>query len=349
MLNLSYGWILIVIIIIRHTIRCMRVRKYDVRQHTSLNPTQTRSNALQPNSSKACATASINVLLQTRTNCDVLAQFCNLHYTVLPMQQFVVELVPIHINVHYILTNSVHASLLIIRFHFRPLERADIKKQFSVMPQSVHVEVGARSEIRCSAPEGLPLPTLQWLKNGVPLVSDTSVLVTAEGSVLITHASMQVSATFPSSSKMTNYSAHVSIDCERCWRKIPKLDGGNVASRCDKLYSLFRHQKNSIRRHSTNTTETIIIRCRTCPTIRAWRKILPAKGCPSPSVSPFTVSNFARCFRRNWFRFRDSFHNGPRASCHSVIAKLYMCGFRHDVCLMHSITWNSVNESMKSI
>lgn len=69
----------------------------------------------------------------------------------------------------------------------------DIKKQFSVPPTSVRVEAGGRAEIRCSAPSGVPLPSLEWLKNGVPLISDTSVLVTAEGSILINHASMQVS------------------------------------------------------------------------------------------------------------------------------------------------------------
>lgn len=102
------------------------------------------------------------------------------------------------------------------------------------MPQSVRVEVGGRSEIRCSAPDGLPLPTLQWLKNGVPLVSDTSVLVTAEGSVLITHASMQVSARFSPVLRRngpTNYAVS-RIDAARWWRIIPQLDSGNVASRC---------------------------------------------------------------------------------------------------------------------
>lgn len=70
---------------------------------------------------------------------------------------------------------------------------SDIKKQFSIPPVSVRVEAGGRSEIRCGAPSGVPQATLQWLKNGAPLMSDSSVLVTAEGNVLITHASLQVS------------------------------------------------------------------------------------------------------------------------------------------------------------
>lgn len=70
---------------------------------------------------------------------------------------------------------------------------SDIKKQFSIPPVSVRVEAGGRSEIRCGAPSGVPKATLLWLKNGAPLMSDSSVLVTAEGYVLITHASLQVS------------------------------------------------------------------------------------------------------------------------------------------------------------
>lgn len=57
----------------------------------------------------------------------------------------------------------------------------------------MRVEAGGRAEIRCSAPSGVPTPTLEWLKNGIQLIPDTSVLVTAEGSILINHASMQVS------------------------------------------------------------------------------------------------------------------------------------------------------------
>lgn len=68
----------------------------------------------------------------------------------------------------------------------------DIKKQFSIPPQSVRVEAGGRSEIRCGAPSGVPQPTLQWLKNGLHLVPDSSVLMTAEGNILISHASLQV-------------------------------------------------------------------------------------------------------------------------------------------------------------
>lgn len=68
----------------------------------------------------------------------------------------------------------------------------DIQKQFAPPPQSQRVELGGRAEIRCGAPRGLPTPAIAWLKNDQPLVSDAATLITAEGSVLITHASMQV-------------------------------------------------------------------------------------------------------------------------------------------------------------
>lgn len=69
---------------------------------------------------------------------------------------------------------------------------ADIKKQFTIPPQSVRVESGSRAEIRCGAPEGIPKPKIQWLKNGMPIVQDSSVLVTNEGHILISHAELPV-------------------------------------------------------------------------------------------------------------------------------------------------------------
>lgn len=69
---------------------------------------------------------------------------------------------------------------------------SDIKKQFTIPPQSVRVEAGGRVEIRCGAPEGIPKPKIQWLKNGSPLVQDSSVLVTNEGHILVSHAELPV-------------------------------------------------------------------------------------------------------------------------------------------------------------
>lgn len=69
----------------------------------------------------------------------------------------------------------------------------DIKKQFKVPPQSVRVEAGAPAEISCSAPAGVPAPKIQWLKNGSPLIQDSTVLVTGEGNILVTHAALPVS------------------------------------------------------------------------------------------------------------------------------------------------------------
>lgn len=69
---------------------------------------------------------------------------------------------------------------------------SDLKKPFKISPQSIRVEAGGRAEITCSPPLGVPTPKIHWLKNGSPLLQDSSVLVTGEGSVLITHASMTV-------------------------------------------------------------------------------------------------------------------------------------------------------------
>lgn len=69
---------------------------------------------------------------------------------------------------------------------------ADIKKQFTTPPLPMRVEAGGRAEIRCGAPEGIPKPKIQWLKNGSPIAQDSSVLVTNEGHVLISHAELPV-------------------------------------------------------------------------------------------------------------------------------------------------------------
>lgn len=68
----------------------------------------------------------------------------------------------------------------------------DLRKQFRVSPQSIRVEAGIRAEIACSSPLGVPLPQIHWLKNGSPLIQDSTALVTGEGSVVITRASMTV-------------------------------------------------------------------------------------------------------------------------------------------------------------
>lgn len=79
-------------------------------------------------------------------------------------------------------------------FYFRfSLSFIDLKKSFQkVSPQSIRVEAGGRAEITCSPPNGVPKPKILFLKNGSPLIQDASVMVTSEGSVLITHASMTV-------------------------------------------------------------------------------------------------------------------------------------------------------------
>lgn len=86
--------------------------------------------------------------------------------------------------------SMVHLTHLIFCFLFSPF--SDIKKQFTIAPQSVRVEAGGRAEIRCGAPEGIPKPKIQWLKNGSPIVQDSSVLVTNEGHILVSHAELPV-------------------------------------------------------------------------------------------------------------------------------------------------------------
>lgn len=67
----------------------------------------------------------------------------------------------------------------------------DLKKQFEVNPTSTRVEVGHRTELRCVAPVGLPPPRIYWLRGGQPLQTDTSIIVSTEGHLLISQARTQ--------------------------------------------------------------------------------------------------------------------------------------------------------------
>lgn len=68
---------------------------------------------------------------------------------------------------------------------------SDLKKQFEVNPTSTRVEVGHRTELRCVPPVGLPPPRIYWLRGGQPLQTDTSIIVSTEGHLLISQARTQ--------------------------------------------------------------------------------------------------------------------------------------------------------------
>lgn len=68
---------------------------------------------------------------------------------------------------------------------------SDLKRQIEVVPVSTRVEIGHQTELRCVPPVGLPNPRIYWLRNGQPLQTDTSILVSSEGHLLISQARIQ--------------------------------------------------------------------------------------------------------------------------------------------------------------
>lgn len=58
-------------------------------------------------------------------------------------------------------------------------------------PVSTRVEIGHQMELRCAAPMGMPPPRIYWLRGGQPLQSDTTMLVSSEGQLLISQARPQ--------------------------------------------------------------------------------------------------------------------------------------------------------------
>ncbi|XP_066155178.1 netrin receptor UNC5B-like isoform X1 [Euwallacea fornicatus] len=72
------------------------------------------------------------------------------------------------------------------------VEVAYLKKQFDLNPEPVvKVELGHHTELKCIAPQGMPPPRVYWLRGGQVLQSDSSVLVTTEGHLLISEARTQ--------------------------------------------------------------------------------------------------------------------------------------------------------------
>ncbi|XP_022901369.2 netrin receptor UNC5C isoform X2 [Onthophagus taurus] len=71
------------------------------------------------------------------------------------------------------------------------IEVAYLKKQFGLSPPSMKVELGQQMELSCVPPQGLPPPRVYWLRGDMPLQSDTSVIVSSEGHLLIGQARAQ--------------------------------------------------------------------------------------------------------------------------------------------------------------
>lgn len=68
----------------------------------------------------------------------------------------------------------------------------DLKKQFEANPDATYmVELGHQVDLKCVPPVGMPPPRVYWLRGGQLLLSDTDVLVTSEGNLLIGQARQQ--------------------------------------------------------------------------------------------------------------------------------------------------------------
>ncbi|XP_063821134.1 netrin receptor UNC5B-like isoform X1 [Ostrinia nubilalis] len=71
------------------------------------------------------------------------------------------------------------------------VELAYLKKQFAISPSPTSVEAGVAATLRCSPPQAAPPPRISWLKHGSPLQQDHNVLISAEGNLLISRATLQ--------------------------------------------------------------------------------------------------------------------------------------------------------------
>ncbi|XP_046664973.1 netrin receptor UNC5C-like isoform X2 [Homalodisca vitripennis] len=76
------------------------------------------------------------------------------------------------------------------------IDVAYLKKQFDSPPYSQNVEMDHQAELRCHAPPGVPPPQIYWLRNGLPLETDTNVIVSSEGHLLISQARLQDTANY---------------------------------------------------------------------------------------------------------------------------------------------------------
>lgn len=93
----------------------------------------------------------------------------------------------------------LHVAIkIMLRVYFQKFNKSfsflfiDIKKQFILSPSPTSVEEGSPASLRCSPPAAVPPPRVTWLKNGLPLQQDHNVLISAEGNLLVTRATLQV-------------------------------------------------------------------------------------------------------------------------------------------------------------
>ncbi|XP_058449824.1 netrin receptor unc-5-like [Malaya genurostris] len=83
----------------------------------------------------------------------------------------------------------------VVRTQPATIQVAYIKRQISITPKSVRVELGGRAEIICSV-NATPVAKISWHKNGIPLVANPPVVITVEDKVLIAHVTMQDMANY---------------------------------------------------------------------------------------------------------------------------------------------------------
>ncbi|KMR05368.1 netrin receptor unc5c-like protein [Lasius niger] len=77
------------------------------------------------------------------------------------------------------------------------IDVAYLKKQFESPPYSVSVEAGQSTELRCLPPVGVPPPRVYWLRNNVPVDTESdTLLVSSEGHLLIGQAKLSHQANY---------------------------------------------------------------------------------------------------------------------------------------------------------
>lgn len=74
---------------------------------------------------------------------------------------------------------------------------SDLKKQFESPPYSVSVEAGQSTELRCLPPVGVPPPRVYWLRNNIPVDTESdTLLVSSEGHLLVGQAKLSHQANY---------------------------------------------------------------------------------------------------------------------------------------------------------
>lgn len=73
-----------------------------------------------------------------------------------------------------------------------------LKKVFVSPPYSLSVEASQSAEIRCLPPQGVPPARIYWLRNNVPIETDSdhSLMVSTEGHLLLGEAKLNHQANY---------------------------------------------------------------------------------------------------------------------------------------------------------